>query len=542
MGNLVRVAWCVAISAALATCVPARPSAQEAGGYGGQGAVAGRVTVEGRPTPGVRVWLVPDADDPDSRRGLNAGAVTDAEGKYRLTGVPAGTYTLTVSGAYVIRASGRAKTVTVREGQESDGTDLTLERGGVITGRVLDADGQPVIGAQVSTLTSREVGPKVRVFSTSNSAQTDDRGVYRLYGLPAGRYTVRITPRQPPGAPRAASTSPITYYPGVTDESQAAAVEVKAGDEVENADITLGRPEATFSVAGRVVDDQTGRPVAGVACDYAELGVRRPGAPSQCKTDANGEFRVERVRPGRYIMFMVADPGSDFYAEQTPFEVTSGDVQGVEVRARRGSMITGTAVVESDDPRARAGLTQLSVLAVQQSELPTGAAAKAGIAADGKFILRGVRPGKVTFTVFSYPRQDFSIMRVEQNGVEQARGIDVGGESVAGVRLILAYGKGNIRGRIRAQGGALPAGSRVFVSVAPAGSPARSVRSAQANAEGEFILTDVPAADYELTTRVIFPATPGARAPRLAPLKQAVNVRNGSETEVTVVLDLSQLK
>lgn len=528
---------CVAFGTALVTCA----LAQNAEGNRGQGGtVTGRVNLEAKPAQGVRVWLTPASD---TRSALKAVSETDAEGRFRLTGVPAGTYTLAVAGAYVVRDADRTKAVTVREGQETGGVELSLERGGVITGRVIDANGQPLIGARVSSNVPKTSVARLNVVVAYNSTETDDRGVYRLYGLPAGRYTVSLTPRSLPGATREAGGAPaVTFYPGVTDEMKAEAVEVKAGDEVENVDIKLGRRDDTFSVKGRVVDE-TGKPVPGVACDYAEQNRLSPSPPSSCKTDARGEFRVGRVRPGRYFMFTVPEPGGDFYAEPTPFEITSGDVEGLEVKVRRGSTVSGTAVVEGNDPAAKPLLSQLSVIAMQPGDTSSRGAAKATIGPDGKFLMKGVRPGKVTFIIVSYPRLDFTLLRVEQNGAEQARGVDVAaGESVAGVRLILAYGKGSVHGRVSVQGGALPPGTRVSISIAPVGSPTRGIRFAQADAAGEFLLKDVPAGDYELSVRTILPSVAGAR-PQVLPLfKQPVSVKNGSDTEVTVVLDLSQAR
>ena len=540
--SLVRALLCAALCGALVTFA----LAQNADGNRGQGGVVtGRVSVEGRPAQGLRVWLTPaSAADRDPRSANALRAAADAEGKFRLTGVPAGTYTLAVTGAYVIRDSDRAKAVTVKEGQETGGIDLTLERGGVITGRVSDSGGQPLIGARVSSHAPRASNPRLNIVIPYNSAETDDRGVYRLYGLPAGRYTVSLTPRLPPGAAReAGGSASVTFYPGVTDESKAEAVEVKAGGEVENVDITLGRPDDTFSVSGRVVDEETGKPVAGVACDYAEPNQLAPTPPSGCKTDARGEFRVGRVRPGRYVMFTVSEPGADFYSEPTPFEVAGGDVQGLEVKVRRGSTVGGTAVVKSNDPAARTGLSKLTVVAMQEGVPSSRGAAKATMGPDGNFLLKGVRPGKVSLLIVSYPRLDYFLTRVEHNGAEQARGVDVAaGESVVGVRLILAYGKGSVHGRIRVQGGALPAGTHVSISIAPAGSPTRGIRFTQAEAAGEFHIKDVPAGDYELTARVMSPMVAGARPLRLPPLKQPISVKNGSDTEVTVVLDLSQAR
>lgn len=84
-----------------------------------------------------------------------------------------------------------------------------------------------------------------RPFALSNQpTDSDDRGVYRLYGLPAGRYLVSLgSPNLPdfrpvdPGGTRA-HFAPV-YYPGVTDEAQAKVVEVKLGAEVTGGRVVI---------------------------------------------------------------------------------------------------------------------------------------------------------------------------------------------------------------------------------------------------------------------------------------------------------------
>src|SRR5262245_20861853 len=90
---------------------------------------------------------------------------------------------------------------------------------------------------------------------------TDDRGVYRIYGVPAGRYTVAAgDPRYAPPDPRAPTTSPC--YADVTDAAKAGVVEVKEGTEATKIDITIGEAPTGYGVAGRVIDGDSGTPIA----------------------------------------------------------------------------------------------------------------------------------------------------------------------------------------------------------------------------------------------------------------------------------------
>jgi hypothetical protein len=454
--------------------------------------------------------------------------------------------------AYALPDAGRSvspgKTVIVHEGEEVDDLDLSIKRGGVIAGRVIDSNGQPVIGERVSVQVVDEANRKRRVILHNQSGETDDRGIYRLYGLAEGRYIVSISRRPRPGSMMGGrgGNAPTTFYPGVADESNAQLVEVHAGDETENVDILLGRAADTYNVAGRVIDAETGRPVPNIACGYTELtGNRLPGFNVACKTDANGAFKLNHVAPGRYAFFLSSDSDNDFYSEQTLFEISSGDVQGLEIKARRGSTISGVAVVQGvKDPTVLSRLSELAIYLTQPDKSSPNPVARAPITSDGSFNLTGVPPGKVSFLIISYPKQDFTLLHVEQNGVEQAKGIDVpAGESVSGIRLVLTYGKGSVKGRIKIENWTLPEGSRSSISVAPAGMPGQSIRFVEPDSQGRFIITDLPVGDYELTVRVTMPQIPGVKQRRpLSSVKQPVTVKSGVDTEVTIVLDLAQTR
>ena len=68
------------------------------------------------------------------------------------------------------------------------GIDLQLPRGGVLTGRVLDRYGQPAVGAVVSAQRYQFAMGRWDLVRSGSGDRTDDRGVYRLYGLPPGDY------------------------------------------------------------------------------------------------------------------------------------------------------------------------------------------------------------------------------------------------------------------------------------------------------------------------------------------------------------------
>src|SRR5581483_7327564 len=172
------------------------------------GSITGRVTVGDKPAPGVIVMMTRAPADP--MKNLSAifesrpvvRVTTDSEGVYRFDHVVAGRYSLSAyAPAFVTPQPDNwltGKAVTVTDGQTLEHQDFALTRGGVITGHVLDVQGRPVVG-QMIALTSADEGkpatptnPLAAIPFGNTMYRTDDRGIYRIYGLAAGRYLVSL--------------------------------------------------------------------------------------------------------------------------------------------------------------------------------------------------------------------------------------------------------------------------------------------------------------------------------------------------------------
>ena len=126
---------------------------------------------------------------------LSRRAATDGQGRFEFTEVQAASYTLQAQkGAYATwmfgqrRATDKGLPVEIADGEVRERLDIALPRGGVISGRVLDEGGDPVAGAVVAAMRIRYVQRRRQTVVAGFAAATDDRGEYRLYGTPAGKF------------------------------------------------------------------------------------------------------------------------------------------------------------------------------------------------------------------------------------------------------------------------------------------------------------------------------------------------------------------
>jgi Carboxypeptidase regulatory-like domain len=175
--------------------------------------------------------------------GPGRAAQTDAEGRFEITGVPAGKHIVNAMKAgYVsnLLPGRRIDPIEVADGQTVDKIVIALSKGGVIAGQVLDDSGEPMIGANVRALRYRYVDGRRQLTPSyggggGGGGQTDDLGTFRLYGLEPGEYYVSATGGRdfmPFGGAAPNADGPAqTFYPGTTNPSEARRVTVRAGRE-----------------------------------------------------------------------------------------------------------------------------------------------------------------------------------------------------------------------------------------------------------------------------------------------------------------------
>src|SRR5262245_4970228 len=493
----------------------------------GTATVSGRVTLKGEPARGVTVIL----QGQNSGRSSSPRAMTDESGRFNFTGVAAGGYSI-----YAL-APGYAspedtslgpldKTLNIAEGEKVDNVDFEIRRGGVITGRITDSQGRPLVEENI-TLSKRDRNnqPQNYFSYTPNNDmyRTDDRGVYRIYGLPKGRYLVSVGIAQTRGVDRITSRRafyPRVFYPNATSESEAKAIEVSEGSEATNVDITVSDPKETRDISGRVVDAGTGKPVPDLEVDVQAISSdgRGTGISSwdKVQSESDGAFRMVGVMPGKYQLLVPGRGENRGYVsdELIIIDISEADATGIELRVHKGTAsISGVFVIEgTNDPKVLTKLSQIKVSAdvgiADQSVWRSVGSPTADVNADGSFRIGGLHAGKANIIVSSpHDMRGVGVARIEHNGTPAREGIEIdAGEHVSGVRVILLYGALTLRGAMKVVGGALPAGYGIYVMAFRMDQNAGYMQGAGLDERGQFVIENLAPGEYEIR---IHPFPPG---------------------------------
>ena len=424
--------------------------------------------------------------------GGEMSATTDASGNFAIDQVPPGSYNLTAQHqnfaiqSYGARRSGMpGSKISVSAGQRVSGLEFRLIPFGVISGKVVDEDGDPVSGVMVMVLKRAYFRGGARLSNAGNSSSTNDRGEFRAYNLPAGHYYVMAQAFLRGRSDRQSYVN--TFYPSAPEPSSAAVITLGPGQEVSGRDVQI-RKARMFTVSGKVSGMESARGVsislypADTSMSVA-FGMNRA---AQIRRE-DGSFKIQSVAPGAYTLIAMAN---NRLAARQDVSVGDADLEGVIVNLVEPGTVKGRVSVENPG----ANLPKLQGLRV--SLTPVGNipmnSPNAATNGDGTFNMEEVPAARLS--VNCTPVEGTYLKTVLWNGqVSNDDTIQTSGGASGTLDLIFAPTSAEIDGDVKLDDQPAPGASVLLV---PASGRESDFRYLMADQNGHFAAKGVAPGGY----------------------------------------------
>jgi Carboxypeptidase regulatory-like domain len=486
---------------------------------GNRAAVEGIVTKDPDSQPVKKALIELIAEN--QTEGGDYTAVTGADGGFRIENVVPGRYRLFAERVGLLdiskshsRTDGRVLTLT--PGQELKDIHLRLQAAAVVRGRVTDEDGDPLPDAEVTVLRQTFSAGHTH-WEQAGAERTNDLGEFRVANLPAGNVYVSVSPPpdfksliegagvtagEPRNSDKPATSYQTTYYPGTTDRSQAAPIQLHAGDDFPvNFSLT---PSPALSIKGSVVNLPP-RTSATIMLQSRDFSLVQNGA----EMHKDGSFVIHDVSPGNYTIVASVDGAPVPMTARQSLQVGSTNVEGLRLSPQPGAFLRGRLRLESRGPVRGFDPGQIFLtLQTINGEDDAGAAAIGDrfsnlthVSADGSFEWRDVPPGNYYIELLSQSggNEDWFVKSVAASGHEVSdSGISVNGGAV-GLDLLLSANGGIVDGVVVDSKGN-PVENTVVVAVPEARMRGRLDRyhKTVSDQSGHFTLRGIRPGDYTL--------------------------------------------
>ncbi|HEY0323146.1 MAG TPA: carboxypeptidase-like regulatory domain-containing protein [Pyrinomonadaceae bacterium] len=517
------------------------------------GSITGRVTGEdGRPVGDIQIFIYSAYSSMSPR-----ASVTDTGGRFSFKELSPGLYTLRPSTpAYVsLPDENLFNPWEPKYFRPGDAAQLTIVRGGVITGTVLNAQSEPLVGAMVRALRVRDSqGRRIPMDSAFGGMprMTDDRGVYRIYGLHPGSYVLMVGGGNPYsyGRPNLYESDTPTYYPSSTRDT-AVEVFVRVGEEATGVDIRY-RGERGRAVSGTVTGaaNTTGRFGIGVTLTRAVTGTFEN---QTFVADVGGKraFSLNGVPEGEYEIAAQGYFEKGETVASTPRRITvrGADITGLQLQLAPLASITGRITLEPVKDEAcsktnvATSMQQTLVTARREDEnkerLQAERFSESGNIPNeqGEFLIRNLAGGLFRLGVRA-PGEDWYVRALSlpastaRTATDPSKSTEAKillpptgtlaiktGERLSGININLAQGAANLRGRVvmQPEGAAIPANLRAYLIPTERERANDILRYAESNlsADGSFVFTSLAPGRYWIALRPAPTQADTLQAPRM---------------------------
>jgi hypothetical protein len=457
------------------------------------GAITGRVLNEsGQPLANAAVSIRAFGSMGEGR-----GTTTDRDGTFQVGGLD--------PVAYLISASIPAYTPLPRDPDSTqatynrvgDSVNLVLIKGGVITGTVTTSTGEPVVGVVVRAQNIRDGnGQPSRYGAILRERTTDDRGVYRIYGLPTGTYLVLAggSGNFSGSGVNPYDTDAPTYSPSSARDT-ASEINVRAGEETSSVDIRY-RGQPGHMVSGSASGPQADPPSGFSVILTSTFDGGSQWSNSSFQSPGSRGFVFDGVADGDYDVTAQSffQGGEWTVSEPKRIKVRGADITGIEVTTKPLGSITGRVLLEESKAveckgKRRPLFTETLIsawhnekeTAKDQPQFLWGLGGPSYPDKQGDISLRNLAPGQYRFIARFFAKywylQSISLQSPVTPAAKSAqnRSADAArywttlksGDRLSGLIISLAEGAASLRGQITiGPGEKLPA--RLFLFLIPA--------------------------------------------------------------------------
>ncbi len=452
------------------------------------------------------------------QNGVPYGTMTDNAGHFLIDDVDPGRYNFSATRNGFVNQNyspqgitNRNATLTLANGQKLKEITFKMTPQGVISGRILDEDGDPLANVAVQCMSYGYQRGR-RQLMMQNGTSTNDLGEFRMHGLRPGKYVISatyqsrdmfiMTPERMVGSPQALQTAEegytTTYYPNSTSPESASVLEITPGAQLNGINMTLVRVR-TVRVKGRVnvAAVSEGRRNINVMLlprDNAVFGMPRAIARV---IDAQGNFQMRGVAPGSYTLRANFMQDNKQYSARLPLEVGNTNIEGIELDLQPPGVLEGRVVIEENGDLKGA---QLSVMLQPRITGPMMGGAGGQLKDDHTFKLNNVGPDPYEVNVFGLPEGFYlKSIRLGQQDVTES-GVDFSqGISAEQLTVVINPNGGQIDGAVQnAKGDAAIGATVTLIPDEAHRSLSWMYKTANTDQNGRFTIKGVRPGEYKL--------------------------------------------